>query len=81
MRPFSQLYTPPPALFTNVLRYQMNPFIQDKIKQQYAKNERIAENLNVSDLHGHFSDHIKQIDQMESKARKNIKESIWFPKI
>ena len=25
-----------------------------KIKEQYAKNERIAENLNVSDLNGHF---------------------------
>ena len=24
------------------------------IKQQYSKNEIIAENLNVSDLHGHF---------------------------
>ena len=25
-----------------------------KIKQQYTKNERNTENLNVSDLHGHF---------------------------
>ena len=25
-----------------------------KIKEQYAKNERIAENLNVTDLNGHF---------------------------